>query len=211
MRALPLPGATAQSWWLPAALVLLGLATLLIGGGRQWHDLQAARRAPTAAAAAPSASDTLTRPRAEDAAILQFTDSALFGRYDPAAASAAASASPPPPVAAALPDSVPETLPEAALGVSLRGVVYAETMSERRALIDGGTTPFDTYALGDTLPGDAVIRYIEARRIVVEQNGELRALSLPETGTLGSADSPELPRVLPSAARLRGLIPRPPR
>ena len=49
--------------------------------------------------------------------------------------------------------------------------------------------------IGESLPGDAVIRYIERRRVVVEQQGELKALPLTEPSLTGSgaALAPAIP------------------
>lgn len=123
-------------------------------------------------------------------------NSALFGRYDPTAApvseeEAAASK----PSAAVLGDQAPETLPEATLALKLQGIVYKQDPAQRRAIIAGEGPNAAARQIGESLLGDAVIRFIERRRVVIEQQGELKALTLTEPSLAGSgaAQAPAIP------------------
>lgn len=147
-----------------------------------------------------AARHTPTSPGVDYAAL---ADSALFGRYDPAAATAAVDTTPDD-RSSALAERAPATLPEAELGVRLAGVVFAPRARDRRAIVTAGGGSPTAYAIDDSLPGDAVIRFIEARRIVVEHAGELKSVSLPEhtldgAGTDSTALDPAADAALPQA------------
>lgn len=198
-----------RDWAAPAVILAVLLSVVLIGGTVQVRQLLAAREAshvPTAEAPAQSGSagDAAT-PAAELGGLV---NSLLFGRYEPQAesvADAAASAAAAP--TAELPETSPGELPEAALGVTLRGVVFATEPTARRAIIDGGTGTFEDYGIGDGLPGDVVIRYIEARRIVVERNGELLAVSLPDPAAGMAGANAALPGSFPPEMRIPIVMP----
>ncbi|CAN0498489.1 unnamed protein product, partial [Phaeothamnion confervicola] len=70
--------------------------------------------------------------------------------------------------AAALGDQAPDALPEATLALQLQGIVFKKDPAQRRAIIAGDGPNAEARKIGETLLGDAVIRYIEARRVVVE-------------------------------------------
>lgn len=192
---------SGRTWVVPAVLSAILVAATGAIGVHAVGGLLAARvpapslrhNAPAAAAVAATASPGLV---ASD-----FAQSALFGTYDPAAAGAASAAATAAAEAApALADDVlPGELPEAALGLTLRGVVFGSASGATRAIVDGANAPFAEYAVGDTLPGEAIIRHIEARRIVVEHQGELRALSLPAADGTAAAGNAAFPTSLPGA------------
>ncbi len=174
--------AALGGWVLPGAICALLAATLMVGGTREVGrllDARAAARLPDRTATASGGSTVTDSNPTTDLGSL--ANSLLFGRYTPPAADVPATAAVKPPAAAELPETSPGELPEAGLGVTLRGVVFATEPAARRAIIDGGSGPFKDYRIGDSLPGDAIIRYIETHRIVVEKGGELLAVSLPET------------------------------
>lgn len=85
-------------------------------------------------------------------------------------------------------------LPEAALGASLRGIIFAERAEERRAIVDSGNGLLEDYRIGDSLPGSALIRHIEERRIVIEQDGHFSALSLYDPSGSGLSPAPAPPQ-----------------
>lgn len=187
--ALLIPGAVVA-----LASVLL-LAILLVQGRALRDDAATAQSLPRPAAG----DDAPLKPTAPAANLAPLANSELFGHYDPSAAtSPAGSAHKPGP--AELGKHAPEALPEATLALKLQGIVYQPDPAQRRAIIAGdGPNPL-AHKIGETLLGDAVIRYIERRRVVVEQQGELKALSLTETalghsgaptpGADGAADNP---------------------
>ena len=180
--AMPLP---AKQLRIPL-LILVVLATgLLLEAVTQVAAIRAVNRqlslpTPTAAARveapAPAAAPALA----------SLATSELFGHFDPQAAHATEATTKASKPLAASGDHAPSDLPEATLGLSLQGVVYRATAVDRRAIIAGGGPTAEAHRIGDTLSGDATIRFIEARRVVVEQNGELKALTFAEP-VLGNA------------------------
>lgn len=77
--------------------------------------------------------------------------------------------------------TVSDELPTATLALAVQGIVFEPGRGGRAILGEAGTEP-RSYRRGDTLPGGAIIRRVEARRVVVEQEGELRELALPVAG-----------------------------
>ena len=172
-----------------AALVLATLllvATLLVQG----KALRESARSMVPGAPSAAANNDAPLPPATPADNLALlADSTLFGRFDPARAASAAHDEAARKPAAALGDQAPDALPEATLALKLQGIVFKQDPAQRRAIIAGDGPNAEARKIGETLLGDAVIRYIEARRVVVEQQGELKALSLIEPA-LGTAGTP---------------------
>jgi len=73
-----------------------------------------------------------------------------------------------------------EDLPETNLRLVLRGV-FAGTGDQRHsAMVEGPDKKTDLYIIGDTLPGNAALHSVHARRIVIERGGALETLHFPE-------------------------------
>ena len=183
----------------PVLAFLLLLLFALLLGGKHSDVLQ---RLGTAGVALPLAPTSAAEPTRASPALDALSTSALFG--SPSVKAAIAS-EPSPSREAELPQG---ELPEATLRVSLRGIFFAEHARERRAIVDSGNGLLEDYRIGDSLPGSAVIRHIEERRIVIEQDGQLSALPLydpnglsrtPATapaqmgGAVGAVQSPQVP------------------
>ncbi len=66
------------------------------------------------------------------------------------------------------------------LNVTLVGILFADKMSESQVIIRSANGEEKTYKIGDTIPGDAVIKRVTANGILVERNGSLESLSLPK-------------------------------
>ena len=81
--------------------------------------------------------------------------------------------------------TVPDELPAATLALGVQGIVFEPGRGGRAILGEAGAEP-RSYRRGDPLPGGAIIRRVEARRVVVEQDGELRELALPVAGLGGT-------------------------
>ena len=122
-------------------------------------------------------------PVREPAPLAKLATSRLFGEVaageedaDDEADDAAAAAEEAP-----MAQTPPESLPLASLGVTVRGILFHPEPSQRQALLAGAGVEegLRTYRVGDDLPGTAVIRFIEPRRIVVERAGALEELPLP--------------------------------
>lgn len=73
-----------------------------------------------------------------------------------------------------------QPLPPTPLSLRLRGVVTGE---RGYAIIVDAEGNEGVYRAGDTLPGDAEVVTIEARRVVLERNAVREALELPGSGT----------------------------
>jgi len=74
--------------------------------------------------------------------------------------------------------------PKTSLDLTLLGVAAGAGHFPSQAIIANGSNQNQhTYAVGATLPGGAVIRTIEAERVVIAHNGRLESLSLPKAGT----------------------------
>lgn len=74
--------------------------------------------------------------------------------------------------------------PETSLDLSLLGVAAGTSGAPSQAIISSGSNgQQDTYAVGATLPGGAVIRQILPDRVVIAHDGRLESLRLPVVGT----------------------------
>ncbi len=73
-----------------------------------------------------------------------------------------------------------ENLPETNLRLTLRGVSASDTEGLASALVEGPDQQTQVYLIGDTLPGNALLRAIYPTRIVIERRGRLENLYFPE-------------------------------
>lgn len=74
--------------------------------------------------------------------------------------------------------------PQTSLDLTLLGVAAGAGQFPSQAIIANGSNQNQhTYSVGATLPGGAVIRTIEADRVVIAHNGRLESLPLPKAGT----------------------------
>ena len=74
-----------------------------------------------------------------------------------------------------------ETLPETNLQLMLRGVMAGDTENRDSALVEGPDGETEVYRVGDALPGNASLREVRQRRIVIERAGALETLTFPES------------------------------
>ncbi len=84
-----------------------------------------------------------------------------------------------------------EDAPDTKLDLSLIGV-FATGDSSALAIIASGRRPEALYAVGDDLPGGATLRAIYADRVILERNGDLETLRLPQE-SLGGLTTTEDP------------------
>ena len=174
---------------MPAGVVALAsvlLVAILLVQGRALHESTLAAQPPPTLAAGGDAPLPPVTPRTD---VTRLANSDLFGHFDPAAAAPTLGQTDTKPPAAELDDKAPAALPEATLALKLQGILYQPDPAQRRAIIAGDGPNPEARKIGETLLGDAVIRFIEARRVVVEQQGELKALSLIEP-VLGHGGAP---------------------
>ncbi|MGM0451228.1 MAG: type II secretion system protein N [Pseudomonadota bacterium] len=78
-----------------------------------------------------------------------------------------------------------ETLPETNLQLLLRGVMAGDAEQRDSALVEGPDGETDVYSVGDSLPGNASLREVRKRRIVIEREGALETLTFPENKEAG--------------------------
>jgi general secretion pathway protein C len=83
----------------------------------------------------------------------------------------------------------PLDAPETALNLTLKGILAYGSESSSRALIADGSGREKPYAVGDDLPGGAVLKTIHADRVILERSGRLETLRLERNKT-GGATSP---------------------
>ncbi|TDT41377.1 general secretion pathway protein C [Halospina denitrificans] len=76
-----------------------------------------------------------------------------------------------------------EDLPETNLQLVLRGVMAGDTEERDSALVEGPDGETEVYRVSESLPGDAVLRKVHRKRIVIERGGALETLSFPENET----------------------------
>lgn len=165
---------------MPGAVVALASVLLMAIVLVQGHALRASSLAAQPPPTLATGDDAPMQPVVPRADLMQLANSELFGHYDPAAPAPAGDVTHAKPPAAELSDKAPDALPEATLALKLQGIVYKPDAAQRRAIIAGDGPNPEARKIGETLLGDAVIRFIEQRRVVVEQQGELKALSLTE-------------------------------
>lgn len=188
---------------LPSAALLLASAVLvatLFVQGNALRDSASMAQPITVAGKDNDAPLSAAQPATP---LTSLANSELFGHYDPAQAAATSPDKTPAAAPAALGDQAPDTLPDATLALKLQGIVFKKDPAQRRAIIAGDGPNAEARKIGETLLGDAVIRYIEARRVVVEQQGELKALRLPEAvlnngaAPFAHAEAPPMPGSAP--------------
>lgn len=176
--------------WHPLALptaAVLGLLVAIVVVS--WPEIARLRAVPSATA--PGATPRVATPAAAGNADVDrgaLPGSLLFGIPADEVPAAAGSADGADSAVATPAAKVPDELPAATLALGVQGIVFEPGRGGRAILGEAGAEP-RSYRSGDTLPGGAIIRRVEARRVVVEQDGELRELALPVAG-LGVAQVP---------------------
>lgn len=77
--------------------------------------------------------------------------------------------------------------PDTRLNLKLRGVLASSDPVAARAIIADSKSKEDAYAVGDNLPGNAVLREIYADRVILEYRGRMETLRLPKDSLTGGA------------------------
>lgn len=70
--------------------------------------------------------------------------------------------------------------PDTRLNLKLLGLLASSDPVAARAIIAGGKGDEEAYAVGDNLPGNAVLREIYADRVILEYRGRMETLRLPK-------------------------------
>jgi len=85
-----------------------------------------------------------------------------------------------------------ENLPKTNLRLILRGVSASSSTDENKsasALIEGPDKETLNYSINNTLPGNAKLRSVYEKRIVIERNGRLENLYFPDAKSIGITSS----------------------
>jgi general secretion pathway protein C len=149
-----------------AAVVLFATVAVHLARLFDSASVQTSEAAPAPAVSAPEA----RRAQRDYRALIAWH---LFGEAAAEDASAGDGAAPLGPL---------DDVPTSALALVLTGVVAGADGSRGRAIIAAAGGPQLEYTVGDTLPGNAALRAIEPRRVIIERDGRLEALVLPEPG-----------------------------
>lgn len=80
------------------------------------------------------------------------------------------------------PVSATKNLPKTNLRLILRGALAANGGFPGSALIEHPDGDTEVYMVGDSLPGNALLRTVLSNRVILERNGKLENLYFPETG-----------------------------
>ncbi len=90
--------------------------------------------------------------------------------------------------------------PETRLNLKLRGVFASQNKELARAIIADARGDDQSYAIGDQVPGGAVLNDVFEDRVILDRNGQLETLKLPVESTPGE---------IPSTAAITRGIPNP--
>ncbi|MGE0486279.1 MAG: type II secretion system protein N [Gammaproteobacteria bacterium] len=151
------------------------MAVLAVVAVVTWHRRDALPGdAPAAAEPLAPAAASATAPRAPPFDHAAIAAAHLFGRFDPAATPPAPSAPETPVAEVAVAEAA-----ESSLAIRLAGVVLAPGEGARAILAVGGLAEQSGYAAGDEIQPGVELVAIEARRILIRNQGRLESVSLP--------------------------------
>jgi len=94
----------------------------------------------------------------------------LFGKADPEDATAVAE-----------PLVVTENLEETDINLTLKGTIAADAAAESAAIIEIGSGDEQVFTIGETVTSGASLHAVYTDRVVLDENGRLTALYLPDT------------------------------
>lgn len=70
---------------------------------------------------------------------------------------------------------------ESMLNVTLVGILYADKIEQSQVIIRSASGEENTYQIGDSIPGNALLKRITAGGVLVEHNGVIESLTLPKS------------------------------
>lgn len=88
-------------------------------------------------------------------------------------------------------------------GLTLLGITLASPASASRAIISGGETAVDSYAIGAWVASGVELAGVNPTHVVLRVNGRLETLAFPETAVAdvtSAATGPDLANLIPAAA-----------
>jgi general secretion pathway protein C len=96
-----------------------------------------------------------------------------------------------------------QELPKTKLRLTLTGVSASENQKHATALIEGPDRSTESYRVGDTLPGNALLHSVRKDRVILSRSGKLETLFFTEgdssTRLLSSVTNPSTASTAPSA------------
>lgn len=149
---------------LPLVAALLSILFLAHSLARLTWNVLPQPEVDTGAALVQYARPAVQREVREQALARKIYDYHLFGKYEPDKV-----------VASAQPVVVPETR----LNLKLRGVFASNDNNAARAIIADSRGEEDSYRIGSSVPGGAILNEIYPDRVILEHNGQLETLKLP--------------------------------
>jgi general secretion pathway protein C len=96
--------------------------------------------------------------------------------------------------------AAPVDAPETALNLKLKGILAFGSETASRALIADGSGKEKPYAVGDDVPGGAILKAIHADRVILERSGRFETLRLERNKSGGGATSHTPPTAAAPAA-----------
>ncbi len=209
LRGLPRPDPVAAAG-LAAGVALLALACVFAIGLPAGQAVTGADAIAARAPAGAEAPEAVAEARAREAAWRrQLGQWHLFGEAtapidsDPDADAAAKLAAGRADDALDLETLDADALPDSAAGLRLTGVVAASDGARALAVIAAAGSE-ERYAVGDELPGGALLEAVKDRSVVIRRNGRLEALRLPrenlELESAAIVDAPGPARAAPAEA-----------
>lgn len=109
----------------------------------------------------PPPKTTQTTPTIQTEANIHQLGTTLFGKYVPQ-------------------DLTSTEIKVSKLNIEVVGILFAKNEKESQVTIKTSNGEENTYSVGDTIPGDAVIKRIMPNGLLVEYNGAIESLSFPE-------------------------------
>jgi len=97
----------------------------------------------------------------------------------------------------------PTVAPKTRLRLILKGVFTSEQGGSSGAIVEEIGKASDYYALGDTLPGNAVLEEVYSDRILLRRNGKLETLSFDDKAAKGQSIIAKAPRPVQKRSRER--------
>jgi general secretion pathway protein C len=154
---------------LPVIATLIGIVLIANSFAVLTWKLVPVPDSPTSAAAAKKvmrvARDQTRTASADQAVAAKISQFHLFGKFEKKKL--------PPPIAQVA------AAPETRLNLKLRGVFSSQDKDIARAIIADAKGDDESYAIGDEVPGGAILNDIFEDRVILERNGQLETLKLP--------------------------------
>lgn len=82
-----------------------------------------------------------------------------------------------------IPDNIADGgVKKSLLNVTVAGILLSNKTEHSQVIIRSANNEETVYQIGDTIPGDALVKRITANDVIVEHDGNIERLSLPKNG-----------------------------